>query len=298
MSRLATVAVLSFVHLVLFTRGAAAQAPAAAATPPSITTQDLDPDLRPVPSEPDFTLGALPTTLRVPKGKGVFHLTHRFTQPINEGSVGDFFSNFFQFDSAGRIGLEVRYGFWSGTQGAVHRTNDRTIQLSLQHELTAQSDDRPMTLQGFFTIEGRNNFGLSDEIAIPGADVFSTTVGGVVSRRMGTQGAFYVEPLVVLNSNVDPAYADEADHSFLLGLGVRFRLGRSQVYVMGEYAPRLAGFDPGSDHASVGIEKRMGGHIFQLNFSNSLGTTMGQLARGGPDGNDWFIGFNLSRKFY
>lgn len=296
MSRLATIAVLSVACLALVTRGAGAQAPAAA--PTAATVQDLDPDLRPVPAEPDFTLGALPTTLRLPKGKGVFHLTHRFTQPINEGSVGDFFSNFFQFDSAGRIGLEVRYGFWSGTQGAVQRTNDRTIQLSLQHEFMAQGDDLPMTLQGFFGLEGRNNFGLSDEIAIPDADVFSTTLGGVISRRMGTQGAFYVEPLVVLNSNVDPVYAEESDHSLLVGLGLRLRLGQSQVYVLAEYAPRLAGFDPGTDHASVGIEKRMGGHIFQLNFSNSLGTTMGQLARGGPDGNDWFIGFNLSRKFY
>ena len=44
----------------------------------------------------------------------------------------------------------------------------------------------------------------------------------------------------------------------------------------------------------------------QLNFTDSFATTYGQLARGGtrsprangPDGTDWYLGFNISRKFY
>jgi hypothetical protein len=35
-----------------------------------------------------------------------------------------------------------------------------------------------------------------------------------------------------------------------------------------------------------------------LNFSNAFGTTMGQIARGGPVSKDWFLGFNISRKFF
>ena len=38
--------------------------------------------------------------------------------------------------------------------------------------------------------------------------------------------------------------------------------------------------------------------IFQLTFSNGLGTTLAQVARGGTARDDWYIGFNLSRKFY
>ena len=45
------------------------------------------------------------------------------------------------------------------------------------------------------------------------------------------------------------------------------------------------------------LEKRVGGHFFQLNVSNALGTTMAQIAQGGPQQNNWFLGFNLSRKF-
>jgi hypothetical protein len=38
--------------------------------------------------------------------------------------------------------------------------------------------------------------------------------------------------------------------------------------------------------------------MIQLNVSDSFATTMGQIARGGPANRNWFLGFNLSRKFY
>jgi len=72
---------------------------------------------------------------------------------------------------------------------------------------------------------------------------------------------------------------------------------RPTVYLIGEYAPRLAGFDDGAHHVSFGVEKRVGGHTFQLNVSNSLGSTPAQIAQGGSK-DDWFIGFNIARKFY
>ena len=66
-----------------------------------------------------------------------------------------------------------------------------------------------------------------------------------------------------------------------------------------EIVPRVNGFDPGANAVSFGLEKRAGGHSFQINFSNSFGTTMGQIARGGGLSNDdWYIGFNISRKFF
>src|SRR5688500_7759317 len=62
------------------------------------TSADLD--LQTVIAEPDFTLGVLPTTLRLPKHKMAFRITHRFTYQINDNSVGEFFENFLGFDSS------------------------------------------------------------------------------------------------------------------------------------------------------------------------------------------------------
>ena len=46
----------------------------------------------------------------------------------------------------------------------------------------------------------------------------------------------------------------------------------------------------------LAIEKRTGGHTLQLNFTNSFGTTLGQIARGGSP-HDVYLGFNITRKF-
>jgi hypothetical protein len=73
---------------------------------------------------------------------------------------------------------------------------------------------------------------------------------------------------------------------------------RPTVYVVFEAAPRVGGFDPGVTHFSFGLEKRAGGHLFQLNFSNDFGTTLAQIARGGFNNDDWYLGFNISRKFF
>src|SRR5262245_40283873 len=42
-----------------------------------------------------------------------------------------------------------------------------------------------------------------------------------------------------------------------------------------------AGYDPGRAHWTAGVEKLVGGHVFQINVSNGVGTTIGQAARGG-----------------
>ena len=95
---------------------------------------------------------------------------------------------------------------------------------------------------------------------------------------MAGHAALYAEPMFVINSSpFDVPGAD--NNTFMLGLGGRLRL-RPSLYVVGEITPRLAGFDPGVNQMSFGVEGRAGGHLFQLNFSNGFGTTLGQIASG------------------
>jgi hypothetical protein len=104
----------------------------------------------------------------------------------------------------------------------------------------------------------------------------------------------YLEPIVVLNAS---PFDDDDNHTLMLGIGGRVRV-RPSWYLVAEITPRLAGYDPGSSQASFGIEGRAGGHLFQINFSNAFGTTYGQIARGAFDNENWYIGFNISRKFF
>jgi hypothetical protein len=68
--------------------------------------------------------------------------------------------------------------------------------------------------------------------------------------------------------------------------------------LIGEITPRLSGYEPGETQASFGIEGRAGGHTFQINFSNGFGTTLRQVATQGQSFDNWYIGFNISRKFF
>jgi hypothetical protein len=265
------------------------QAPQPAADPSAAAqpAQTSDPDVRLDPLQPDFNLAQLPTALRVPPHKLAFRVTHRFTRPLGRGDFGDLLSDFFGFDSGAQIGLELRYGLARGTQVGIYRTSDRTIEIFGQHSLLQEKDGAPVGVDILGTFEGQNNLH-GDK---------SPAVGAIVSRKVARIAALYAEPIVVFNTNpFDSSLVDHND-TFMLGLGGRLRI-RPTTYVVGEYTPRLAGYTPGVGQMSFGLEARAGGHLFQINFSNGIGTTLGQIARGSVDNTNWFIGFNISRKFF
>lgn len=262
------------------------QAPAPTPTPVPVQ-DDADLDLQTVISEPDFTLGVLPTTLRLPRHQMAFRITHRFTYKINGQSIGTFFENGLGFDSSATSGFELRFGLASGTQVLVHRTGSRNIQFMAQHQLQAQRDNGRFSADILMAVEGQDNF----------REEHSIVVGGVASHQFSEQGAVYLHPFGVFNATPEIPSSDR--NTFVLGIGARFLILRSRSsYIVAEFAPRLAGYDGGSSLISIGLEKRVGGHSFQLNLSNGFGTTMTQVGHGGPAAKHWHLGFNLTRKFY
>lgn len=239
-------------------------------------------------AQPDFTLVNLPTSLRLPSMRSAFRIVHRFVRPLKCDECEDnLLEDLFGLDNGAVIGLEFRFGLVPGGQAVVHRARiDKTIQLLGEYNLTRQTEDMPLEMAAVITIEGTDNF----------RDEFSPTVGLVVTRLIGDRGTVHLEPMFVGNANLWEPDVD-SDSTFMLGIGSRIRLTPT-VYVVGEMTPRLSGYKPDTMLGSFAIEKRAGGHVFQLNFSNYFGTTMRQLAQGAPDGDHWYMGFNISRKFF
>ena len=245
-----------------------------------------DPDRDPNRNQPDFTIVNLPTTLRVPRFKSAFRVTHRFGRPLGAGDFGDLANDFFGLDSGAQIGLEYRFGLIRGGQVGIHRTSNKTIELFGQYNVLEERKNGVIGLDAFYSIDGTNNF----------KDSYTPALGIVVSRELGGYGAIYVEPMWVNNSNLLPSEIVDENDTFMVGLGARVRV-RPTVYIVGEFVPRT-GNTPGVNHGTFGLEKVVGGHTFQVNFSNGFGTTMGQLSRGGTGSDDWYLGFNISRKFF
>ncbi len=281
-------------RLVIFVAVCALAAPLIASAQQRPAAPADDPDRDPNRSQPDFTLVNMPTTLRLPKYKSAFRVTHRFARPLGQGDFSDLAADFFGLDNGAQIGLEYRFGIMRGTQIGIYRASNRTIEFFAQHSTFQQKDNGMVGLDIVATIEGTQNFGASTPEG--SSTSYSPALGVVLSRELGNHGAIYFEPTWVNNSNALPSDLADDNDTFLFGIGGRLRI-RPTVYIVGEFIPRV-GYTPGVTYGSFGIEKRAGGHVFQLNFSNGIGTTPAQLANGGTDSEDWYIGFNISRKFF
>jgi Membrane bound beta barrel domain (DUF5777) len=235
-------------------------------------------------AEPDFRVLNLPSTLRLPLRGSSFQLTHRFNGNLRQGSFSGNASHLFGLDQGAVVGFEYRFGIARHLQAAIYRTAvDQTFQFYGKYDAARQSNSVPVSLSALLSVEGADNF----------QERYSPALGVAVSRMVADRLALYATPVWVHNTagslNIDR-------DTFFVGIGGRVRVS-STVYLVAEVAPRASGYRPGKAAYGFAIEKRAGGHLFQLNFNNGQGTTFGQLARGGvPD--SLYLGFNLARKFF
>lgn len=271
---------------------------AAKQAPPATQGPDLERQRR--QAEPDVSIVNLPTTYVLPDGSWNFRLTHRFLGNLRQDSFTDNLDDLFGLDNGAIIGFEFRVALMDRLQVVAYRNNlDKTIQFTGQYDAIRQGSSSPVSVAGVLSIEGTNNFRSSGDESDEehshgsgGTGHRSPAIGAVVSRVLSDRLAVYAVPMFVKDSLA----AAQSRNTFFVGVGGRFRLS-PRVYVVGEVTPRVSGYAPGDPEFAFGIERRAGGHMFLLTFTNSLASTYGQLARGGfPD--TIYMGFNLGRKFF
>ena len=239
--------------------------------------------VRPTPIEIDYRLINLPTTVPLPRLRSNFQITHRFAGNLRRGDLGFQASNLFGIDQGAMVGFEYRLAIVPRVQAAIYRvTLDKTFQFHGQFDVMRQGEALPVSASAVVSVEGVDNF----------QDQYAPAAGAVVSRTFGNVLAGYVAPMWVNNT---AAVLGVDRHTIFMGIGARLRL-RPTVFVVAEVAPRLDGYAPSDPEFGFALEKRAGGHVFQINFTNTTGTTYGQTARGGSPGT-LYLGFNLSRKF-
>ena len=254
---------------------AAAQTPsepaaAPASAPAATTVQDDDPDRDQNNAQPDFYVATLPTNLRVPRGKMVFRMTHRFAAAAGPGRLRRPGSATFSASIPARTsGSSCGTGSCEGGQIGIYRTSDSTIQFSGQYKRVAGRLPARHRRAG----NGRRHEQFQRQLL--------AGVAVVLSREIGDRAAIYLQPAWINNTNPEPTeLVDDNDTTVMSGVGTRVRV-RNSTYLVLEASPRVAGYKPGVTLVSFGIEQRLGGHLFQLNFSNGLGTTLANVARGG-----------------
>jgi len=263
---------------------AAAQDDPAGASPPAQESAPPDDAVLRV-AEPDYRVVNTPTTLVLPRNRGAFELTHRFNENLAKGSFGSHADRLFGIDAGAVVGFEFRFGILRRVQAAAYRTTiDQTLQIHGKYDAIQQGEGLPISVSALLSVEGNDNF----------RENYAPALGAVIGRTLGEWAAVYASPVWVHNTG--SIIETETRDTGFVGLGMRLRI-RPTVYLAGEVTPRVGGYESGEPEFAFGIEKRAGGHLFQLNFANNVSTTYRHLARGGLS-DSLFLGFNIARKFF
>jgi hypothetical protein len=108
--------------------------------------------------------------------------------------------------------------------------------------------------------------------------------------------SFLLVPAFCTNTNF---FEPDSEGTLSLGFGGRFVVF-NEFSVIAEWVPTLAGYNDLYSGWGAGIEMKVGGHVFQVFITDSIGLIDSQYLPGGDlrlgDG-DFRLGFNIFRSF-
>jgi mono/diheme cytochrome c family protein len=245
------------------------------------------------PDQPAFqgvSLANLPTDTPIEGGHFQFRIAHRFFPAVDSGR-----RTFFGLDGPGAILLGFGYGLSDRLSVTLGRTNQfQEWDLAFHYRALAATEDLPFGL----ALHAGTSLTTA---AYPGRTVFSSPnfrahVELSLSGRLSDRISLLVVPAFVSN----PDQRDPGGRgTFALGLGGRWMF-LDEIAFIAEWIPVLSGYRAGANSWSFGLEKKIGGHVFQIFILNAVGSTPGQYLPG-PDLRDQDthprIGFNIYRTF-
>jgi hypothetical protein len=238
----------------------------------------------------------------LPQGVLDFRISHRM------GFVNSGINNFFGLDQAAiRLGLD--YGLTDRLMVGIGRSSyQKTVDGLLKFKLLRQCDAGcTMPLTADLVASASVTTLIAEEVPWyrPGnEDFFSNRLSYnfqlVVGRKFSEGLSFQVTPGVIHRNLV----TRKEEHNDLLNVGLAGRAKLTKrVALTGEWfavLPDQGPRDPFHNSVAVGVDIETGGHVFQLQFTNSTGMferaaiteTTGDFFNG-----DIHFGFNISRVF-
>lgn len=230
----------------------------------------------------------LPTTQSLDKGRFLFQISHRFTEPVGSG-----YRAFYGLDSPAQILFGFGYGFSDTLALTLGRTNlDQEFEMALHWRLLEQ--------------EGSGRFPFSAAIHLGGTLITMSQSGRnllapenvdfncqlSLVRQLDDRLSLLVVPSFGTNTN----HVVDLKGTFALGIGARWMIV-DDISIIGEWVPVLSGYKAAASGWGIGIEKKIGGHVFQLFVLNGAGLLPDQYLPGGDLMHDVRLGFNIFRMF-
>lgn len=231
-----------------------------------------------------------PTTIG--KKHVLFRISHRFYPSVQGG-----YDVFYGFNGPASIYLSWGYGMNNNMDLSVGHSN-RFHEWILAYKWTFYRSQKESALP--FSAAVNVAAGWVTE-KLNEDSVFSSA-----NLKLNLQLSFAFAPFRNLSFLLVPAYSSNVNHweenskgTFALGTGGRLHLGK-EISILCEVIPVLAGYHSHVTGWGMGIEKKIGGHVFQLFALNSVGISSPQYLPGGDlcirEG-DFRFGFNIFRWF-
>jgi hypothetical protein len=230
----------------------------------------------------------LPTDRMIDKGHFLFQVSHRFYPAVSTGR-----DTFFGLDGPGYILLGFGYGISDRLAVTLGRTNLlQEVALGISW-LAAEQKDGGLPVSIAATAgAGLVTVSQSDRSLFAGRNM-RASLQVSVTRKVTDRLSLMVVP--GYTTNADPL-GSTAQGTFGLGFGGRYMVLEG-LSLIGEWSPIRSGFKAEAAGWGGGIEKKIGGHVFQFFVANSLGLTPGQYLPGGDLKKDVRLGFNIFRTF-
>ena len=227
----------------------------------------------------------LPTTTTPDKGDVLVRISHRFADRVEEG-----LDDFFGMDGYANILLSVGYGITNNLTVTVGRARSyKEYELSADWLVVEQG--RTAGLPFSATLHGGVSLATADS-----PDEAKVFIEASLARQFTRRFSLLVVPAFVTNADhFDP----DPQNTFAVGLGGRYMIFKD-FSIIAEWVPVLAGYKEIESGWGLGLEKRIGRHVFQLFCNNALGLTPAQYLPGGDlhlRDFDFRLGFNIFRTF-
>ncbi len=235
----------------------------------------------------------LPTTQPIGKKEVLFRVSHRFFPPVSEG-----YDEYFGLNGPANILIGLGYGITDNLGvGFGHSNFNHEWELAVQWRILEQGQRWSFPISVSLRASGSLITQKSDDESVVRSENFKSNWQLMLSRQFTNA----LSLLVVPSFSTNTYYLDSlTENTFALGTGARFMF-MEDISVVGEWVPVLSGYKFRHNGWGLGLEYKVGGHVFHVFISNSYGLTTDQYITGGNlniKDNEYRLGFNIYRTFW
>ena len=259
---------------------------------------------------PGLSLATLTTTQTLEKGTFSYRIAHRWN-----GKVSDGFDDFFGLDGGAIMFTQLAFSVSNDLMVSIARTRvDATFEFVGKWRFLREKTDGSMPISaairaGFDWATRKNIVGVPESRT--NSQRFALFAQAPISKQISDRISVLLVPGILINGNVR---VEDPDPLVTLGFAAKFMMVKDfSVFVEG--VPIIAGSETSgtiggplgplpsgrnaiNDAFTIGLERKIGGHVFHVYVTNSLGLATNHYMSGGDldfTKGDFRLGFNIYR---